>query len=80
MIKNSLNFHLDHFPSRLWLRGGVYFVDSFPKTATGKIIRRKVTELATDKFYKAGVNNSDIQSYIADIPEEFHHLIVRSTD
>ena len=64
----------------MWLRGGVYFVDSLPKTPSGKVIRGKVTELATEIFHKAGINDPDIQSYIADIPEYVRKLICRNTD
>ncbi|KAM7349499.1 putative 4-coumarate--CoA ligase 1 [Cochliomyia hominivorax] len=32
------------------LRGGVYFVQQLPKTMSGKIIRRKVTELCTELY------------------------------
>ncbi|XP_031635418.1 4-coumarate--CoA ligase-like 7 [Contarinia nasturtii] len=69
----------NHFPKREWLRGGVYFVDSLPKTPSGKIIRRKVAELATEIFHKRGINDPDIQAYIADIPEEYHKLIAISS-
>ncbi|XP_005189320.2 probable 4-coumarate--CoA ligase 1 [Musca domestica] len=39
------------------LRGGVYFVDDFPRTASGKALRRKVTELC-EKLWneKNGIN------------------------
>ncbi|XP_031635434.1 uncharacterized protein LOC116348546 [Contarinia nasturtii] len=70
----------NHFPKRMWLRGGVYFVDSLPKTPSGKVIRRKVAELATELFHLRGINDLDIQSYIADIPEEYHKLIARNID
>lgn len=32
------------------LRGGVYFVNSFPMTASGKIIRRKVRDMAIEMY------------------------------
>lgn len=34
------------------LEGGVYFIDEFPLTASGKIIRAKVKEIAQN-FYRA---------------------------
>lgn len=37
---------LDHFADYYKLRGGVYFVDSLPTTPSGKILRRKVKEMA----------------------------------
>lgn len=39
-------FLLDHFADHYKLRGGVYFVDSLPTTASGKLLRRKVKETA----------------------------------
>lgn len=38
----------DHFSDQSKLRGGVYFIgdEELPLTASGKIIRRKVKELA----------------------------------
>lgn len=33
-----------------WLRGGVYFTDELPLTPSGKIIRRKVKDIALE-FY-----------------------------
>lgn len=41
-------FNLGHFADHWKLRGGVYFVDSLPTTPSGKILRRKLTELAND--------------------------------
>lgn len=38
------------------LRGGVYFVDSLPMTPSGKILRRKVRDLAIELYHqKAGI-------------------------
>lgn len=34
----------DNLPDKYRLRGGIYFVDSFPETANGKVLRRKVKE------------------------------------
>lgn len=36
----------DHYK----LRGGVYFIESFPFSTNGKLLRRKVSELATEWF------------------------------
>lgn len=46
----------DNLEERFWLKGGVYFVDQLPVTASGKILRRKVTEWATEMFNQ----NTDI--------------------
>ncbi|XP_055294849.1 uncharacterized protein LOC129564703 [Sitodiplosis mosellana] len=40
----------NNFADHKQLRGGVYFVDSFPKTNTGKLARRSVIEMA-QKLY-----------------------------
>ncbi|XP_073841197.1 uncharacterized protein [Musca autumnalis] len=39
------------------LRGGVYFVDELPQTASGKIIRRKVTEMCERLWNERNGNN-----------------------
>ncbi|XP_031623989.1 probable 4-coumarate--CoA ligase 1 [Contarinia nasturtii] len=44
--KDIFNLVADHFADYCKLRGGVYFVDSLPVTPSGKIMRRKVKELA----------------------------------
>lgn len=46
----------DHFADfdHYKLRGGVYFVESFPFSRNGKLLRRKVTELATKWFHSVG--------------------------
>lgn len=31
-----------HFAPHKWLTGGVYFVDSIPRTGSGKVIRREL--------------------------------------
>lgn len=43
---------LDEFADYKRLRGGVYFVNSMPLTASGKIVRRLVKEQAIE-MYKA---------------------------
>ncbi|XP_055297521.1 luciferin 4-monooxygenase-like [Sitodiplosis mosellana] len=40
----------DHFADHCKLRGGVYFVDSLPTTPSGKVLRRKVKEIAVSSF------------------------------
>lgn len=42
----------DQFADYKRLRGGVYFVDSMPLTASGKVLRRRVKEMAIE-FYEA---------------------------
>lgn len=34
----------DKMPDQYKLRGGVYFVNAFPMTASGKVLRRKLKE------------------------------------
>lgn len=41
---------LDSMSDYKQLRGGVYFVDRFPMTPSGKIIRRKVREMAIEMY------------------------------
>lgn len=43
-IYNSLLFVSDHFSDHCKLRGGVYFMDSIPTTASAKIVRKLVKE------------------------------------
>lgn len=74
-VDNSFIIFLEKFPSRSRLRGGVYFVDSLPNTHSGKLIRRKITEIATDMFKAAKSSDPDVQSYLREIPEEFRKLI-----
>lgn len=40
----------DNLPPYKWLRGGVYFADSLPMTPSGKVIRRKVEEMAREMY------------------------------
>lgn len=39
------------------LRGGIYFVDELPLTPSGKVLRRKVQEIAKI-FYEKRVNST----------------------
>lgn len=48
----------DYFADHYKLRGGVYFVDSFPFNTNGKLLRRKVTELAIGLFEQKQKNAS----------------------
>lgn len=68
-------FYLDNFPNRYKLRAGVYFVDSIPKTHTGKHIRGQATKLATQLFDKLKENDPVIKLFLSDIPEQFRKLI-----
>lgn len=65
----------DHFPKRLWLRAGVYFVESFPKTGSGKLMRGEITKIVREMFENVKQNDPDIRSYVSDIPEAFRKLI-----
>lgn len=47
---NVLFLFPDHLPKPKQLFGGVYFVESFPITPSGKIIRKKVLEIATSLY------------------------------
>lgn len=73
----SFNSFSDKFDNYAKLRGGVYFVDSFPRTLTGKVVYRNVKEYAT-KMFKARATDPIIQEFIADIPEEMRNLIFPS--
>lgn len=42
------NLVAENFIDQKKLRGGVYFVNSFPMTSSGKVLRREVKKLATD--------------------------------
>lgn len=47
----TLSFiYLDRFADYKRLRGGVYFVDELPLTPSGKIIRRRVREIAIEMY------------------------------
>lgn len=70
-----LLFAIEKFPIRSRLRGGVYFVDSLPKTFTGKPIRKEIVEIAAQRFKSIKESDPDIQSYLSDIPEKFRKLI-----
>lgn len=46
-------FFLENFADSKKLRGGVYFVDQFPTTQTGKIQRFLIKNLATTLYKKS---------------------------
>lgn len=73
---NPFFYRTENFNFEQRLRGGVYFVDSFAKTLSGKAIRKEITELAS-KMFKSTRDNEDaeIHSYLSDIPEEFRKFI-----
>lgn len=66
---------LENFPSRLKLRGGVYFVDALPRTKNGKLLRKEITDVATEMFRAIMDTDADIQLHLAEIPEEFRKLV-----
>lgn len=66
---------IDNFPNGLKLRAGIYFVDSIPKTPTGKFVRRKATELAEQLFKVAKESDLDVQQHLLDISEEYRRMI-----
>lgn len=43
-----------------WLRGGVYFLEDLPFTGSGKIIRRKVKEIASELYRNRAPDNQFI--------------------
>lgn len=68
-------FLIENFPNGLKLRGGVYFVDSLPKTPSGKYIRKEITEMLKKMFNATKENDPLIQSYLSDIPDNYKRLI-----
>lgn len=42
------------------LRGGVYFIDVFPETPSGKILKRRVQEIAVQKFKENNISGSSL--------------------
>lgn len=65
----------EHFPDGLKLRGGVYFVDSLPKTHSGKFIRKEITDAIEYMFNAAKENDPQIQQYFSDISDDYKRLI-----
>lgn len=56
-------------------RGGVYFVDSLPRTKNGKLLRKEITDVATELFQSIMDTDADIQAHLSEIPTEFRKLI-----
>lgn len=50
--------HLDRFASHKHLDGGVYFIDEFPLTASGKVGRAKVKAIAQQLFESKQLNRN----------------------
>lgn len=65
----------ERFPNRSKLHGGIYFVNSLPKSPSGKLLRRMVTEQTMKLFREAKGNDKDLQSHPSDIPEEYRKHI-----
>lgn len=43
-------YHLDNFADYKRLRGGVYFLKSFPMTPSGKVLRRRVKDIVAQLY------------------------------
>lgn len=43
------NFIKERFARHKWLTGGVYFVDAIPRTPSGKVQKRKLPTVSTDR-------------------------------
>lgn len=50
--KINNNFFLEKLSDAKQLRGGIYFVDTLPVTPSGKVLRRKVQEIAMQRYRK----------------------------
>lgn len=57
------------------LRGGVYFVDSLPRTKSGKLRRKEITDIATKLFHATMHMDAQIQLHLSEIPSEFRNLV-----
>lgn len=68
-------FESDKFPNRSKLRAGIYFVDTLPKTNSGKPMRTKIIAMAAELFTEAKRTDHVVKSFLSDIPAEFQHLI-----
>lgn len=65
----------ENFPNGLKLRAGVYFVDSLPKTPSGKFIRKQITDVIQKLFNAAKDSDPILQGYLSDIPDDYKRLI-----
>lgn len=61
-------------------RGGVYFVDELPKNQNGKLLRGQITKLAMQWFKVALETDAELQSYLADIPEDSRATIYKCVE
>lgn len=57
------------------MRGGVYFVDSLPRTKNGKLRRKEITDIATELFRTTMDTDAQIQLHLSEIPQEFRNLV-----
>ena len=46
--KELSNMIRSQFASHKWLTGGVYFIDSIPRTGSGKVMRRNLPKIETN--------------------------------
>ena len=54
-IINDIKKHVENVKSNhKWLRGGVEFIQEVPKSASGKILRRKMRDAEKEKSRKQG--------------------------
>ena len=54
VIKQITKHVEDHKSNHKWLRGGVEFIEEVPKSASGKILRRKLRDQEKEKSKKQG--------------------------
>ena len=55
MLVREIQKHIENAKARhKWLRGGVEFIDIIPKSASGKILRRKLRDQDKDARRKKG--------------------------
>lgn len=66
---------IENFPNGLKLRGGVYFVDSLPKTNSGKYIRKEITDTVKGMFNATKDTDPLLKSYLSDIPDDYKRLV-----
>ena len=54
VIKEIKKHVEEHKSNHKWLRGGVEFIEEVPKSASGKILRRKMRDQEKEKSKKQG--------------------------